>query len=224
MSSDPIVDRGRSEDPSPGELFVVSAPSGAGKTTIIRSLLRDAGFGDSLYYSVSFTTRPMRPGEVDGRDYHFVDEPTFMRMVEASSFYEWAEVHGQHKGTSAEPVLDHLRRGIDVLVDIDVQGAAQVVRRHPEAQTVFLLPPSRAELERRLRSRGGDDEAQIRRRLEEAALQVRQVEHYRYVMINDQVERVTHALATLIQSRRHRRLRLGPEIAEILADFPLPTP
>ncbi|RMH15829.1 MAG: guanylate kinase [Acidobacteria bacterium] len=213
------------EPPSPaagelGELFVVSAPSAAGKTTIIRTLFRDYDFGGTLYYSVSHTTRAPRPGEVEGRDYHFIDEAAFRRMIDEDRFLEWAEVHGQLKGTAEAPIRQRLARGIDVLLDIDVQGAAQVRRRFPEAQSIFIMPPSFAELRRRLLARGLDDPEQIERRLRQASVEMRCYRHYRYVMINDHVERASRVLAAVIYARRHRRERIQRQIDRVMADVP----
>ncbi len=222
-----------------GDLFILSAPSGAGKTTIIRRLLgfdeassggaspdqdrandRNQGrFGASLYYSVSHTTRDRRPGEVDGRDYFFVDPATFTEMIEADAFFEWADVHGQLKGTAKAPILERLADGIDVLLDVDVQGAALMRERYPAAISVFIMPPSVAELRRRLTSRGLDDEAQIARRIADAAVELRQVCHYDYVTINDRVEAAVASLAAIIEARRHRRERLQPQINSILSDL-----
>lgn len=208
--------------PGRGDLFILSAPSGAGKTTIIRRLLGydDVGrnrFGASLYYSVSHTTRDRRPGEVEGRDYYFVDQASFEAMIEADAFFEWADVHGQLKGTAKAPILERLERGIDVLLDVDVQGAALMRARYPAALSIFIMPPSVAELRRRLTSRGLDDEAQIARRLDDAARELRQVEHYDYVTINDRVEAAVAAIVSVIESRRQRRERLQPQIDSILS-------
>lgn len=203
-----------------GELFIVSAPSGTGKTTLIRRLFEQHGLGDRLAYSVSHTTRPRRPGEVDGRDYHFVDESTFRAMVEEGRFLEWAVVHGQLKGTSEAPLEAQLGAGYDVVLDIDVQGAEQVLGRRDDAQSIFILPPSYAELERRLRARSSEDEAQIARRLAESRDELRCYRNYRYVMINDEVARASEALAAVIIARRYRRHRLQHQIDRIMAEFP----
>jgi len=192
-----------SAPPPRGDLFVVSAPSGAGKTTIIRRLLESADFGDSLYYSVSHTTRCQRPGEVDGRDYHFVDVACFERMIDEDAFLEWADVHGQRKGTSKAPILDRLARGTDVLIDIDVKGAAQVRARYPDAVSIFIMPPSFEELRRRLRARDQDSEAQMARRLANARHELQAVAAYDYVMINERVEDAVGVLDAVIQARRN---------------------
>lgn len=208
-----------SSDVADGTLFVLSAPSGAGKTTIIRRLLADRDPGDALYYSVSHTTRPRRAGEVDGRDYHFVGEPAFRRMVEDGAFYEWADVHGQLKGTAKAPVLERLAAGVDVLIDVDVQGAAQIRAQHAGALSIFILPPSLGELRRRLVGRGLDGEAQVARRLEDARRELRQVDCYDYVIVNDRVERTVRSLDAILRASRQRRARLQPFIDRMLSEL-----
>lgn len=209
-----------SNEAGEGTLFIVSAPSGAGKTTIIRGLFAGGDFGPSLHYSVSHTTRSRRPGEVEGRDYYFVDEARFRRMIEAEAFYEWALVHGQLKGTSKAEVAERLASGRDVLVDIDVQGAAQIRTVHPDAVSVFILPPSIAELRRRLADRGLDDAAQIARRTGDARRELSEIDRYDYAIVNDQVERAVAGLVAVIRAERHRRRRLRPVIDRLLAELP----
>ncbi len=216
MSSDGTA--GQEPGRGQGDLFVVSAPSGAGKTTLIRSLY-DTGAAQGLFYSVSHTTRERRPGEVDGRDYHFVEEETFRAMIDRDAFFEWADVHGQFKGTSAEAILEQMARGVDVLLDLDVQGAQQVRARVPGAQLIFVLPPSAAELERRLRSRGADDEAQIARRISDSRREVAHCLSYDYVIVNDRVERATAALAAIVSARRHRLEHQRAIVQGIMAGF-----
>jgi guanylate kinase len=204
----------------PGELFILSAPSGAGKTTLIQSLV-EGGFADfgGLAFSVSHTTRRPRQGEIDGRDYHFVDRATFEAMVEADAFLEWAKVHDNFYGTSREEVFPRLERGIDVLLDIDVQGADQVIARCPEAHGIFVLPPSYEVLERRLRSRGLDDERTIARRLAVSLAEIERYDRYHYVIINDDARRASEVLAAIILEKRHRRERMQSRVQEILRDF-----
>jgi guanylate kinase len=203
-----------------GELFILSAPSGAGKTTLIQNLMtgRFSDFG-GLAFSVSHTTRQPRQGEIDGRDYHFVDHATFLGMIEGDAFLEWAKVHDNYYGTSREEVVPRLEKGIDVLLDIDVQGAEQVVARRPDAHSIFVLPPSYEALERRLRSRALDDDPTIARRLGVSLGEVRRYESYRYVIINDDARRASEALAAIILEKRHRRERMQSRIQEILSDF-----
>ena len=201
-----------------GELFLVSAASGGGKSSLIRSVL-DRLDPDSATFSVSHTTRAARAGEHDGRDYHFVTRPRFDAMVAESRFLEWAEVHGNRYGTSEGAVLPFLDRGVDVFVDLDVQGAGQLIDRFPEAQSVFVLPPSYAVLADRLRRRGLDDPAEIQRRLGVALREMRCYESYRYVIVNDDLGRASAALESIVIDQRHRRTRLEPRIVDIQADF-----
>jgi guanylate kinase len=203
-----------------GELFILSAPSGAGKTTLIQNLMtgRFSDFG-GLAFSVSHTTRQPRQGEVDGRDYHFVDHATFLGMIEGDAFLEWAKVHDNYYGTSRGEVFPRLEQGIDVLLDIDVQGAEQVVSRCPEAHSVFVLPPGYEALEGRLRSRALDDDSTIARRLAVSLGEVRRYESYRYVIINDDARRASEALAAIILEKRARRERMQSRVQEILRDF-----
>lgn len=205
---------------TPGELFILSAPSGAGKTTLIQNLV-NGRFSDlgGLAFSVSHTTRQPRQGEMDGRDYHFVDHATFLGMIEADAFLEWAKVHDNYYGTSRQEVFPRLERGIDVLLDIDVQGAEQVVSRVPEAHGIFVLPPSYEALEKRLRGRGLDDAGTIARRLGVSLGEVNRYDRYRYVIINDDARRASEALAAIILEKRYRRERMQSRVQEILRDF-----
>lgn len=203
-----------------GELFILSAPSGAGKTTLIQNLTTGR-FSDigGLAFSVSHTTRQPRQGEADGRDYHFVDHATFLGMIEADAFLEWAKVHDNYYGTSRGEVFPRLEQGVDVLLDIDVQGAEQVVARCPEAHSIFVLPPSYEVLEGRLRARALDDDSTIARRLGVSLGEVRRYESYRYVIINDDARRASEALAAIILEKRARRERMQSRVQEILRDF-----
>lgn len=203
-----------------GELFILSAPSGAGKTTLIQSLLNGgfARFG-GIEFSVSHTTRTPRSGETDGIDYHFIDHATFLDMITADRFLEWAQVHDNYYGTSRDEVMPRLERGVDVLLDIDVQGAEQVLARMPEAHSIFVMPPSFAALEQRLQGRGLDDGERIARRLAVSVSEVERYERYGYVIINDDASRASEALAAIILEKRHRRERMLGRIQEILKDF-----
>jgi guanylate kinase len=203
-----------------GELFILSAPSGAGKTTLIQTLVA-GGFADlgGLAFSVSHTTRKPRQGEADGRDYHFVDRAAFEAMVEADAFLERAKVHDNFYGTSRGEVFPRLERGIDVLLDIDVQGAEQVMARCPQAHGIFVLPPSYEDLERRLRRRALDDDQTIAKRLAVSLEEIKRYERYHYVIINDDARRASEVLAAIILEKRHRRERMQPRVEEILRDF-----
>ena len=165
-----------------GLLFVLSSPSGAGKSTIARLLL---GADDGIALSVSATTRPMRPGERAGHDYHFVDDQEFDRLVEAGEFLEWAHVFGRRYGTLASEVRKSIENGCDVLLDIDWQGTQQMKQVDPDIVRVFILPPSMAELERRLRARGTDSDEVIAGRMARAAAEISHWAEYDYVLIND---------------------------------------
>lgn len=184
-----------------GQLFIVTAPSGAGKTTLVRALLeRDP----QVHLSVSYTTRQPRPGERDGRDYHFVDLARFQAMREAGEFLEWAEVHGNCYGTSRVWLESEFRAGRDVLLEIDWQGAQQVRRSFPGAVEIFVLPPSLEELERRLVDRGQDSAEVIARRLANALDEMRHVEEFDYVIINNELQVACEDLAAIVRSARLR--------------------
>jgi guanylate kinase len=184
-----------------GNLFIVSAPSGAGKSSLVSAVLAEDKL---LSLSVSFTTRPPRPGEVDGRDYHFVDRKRFAAMVERGEFLESAEVHGNAYGTSQKAIDDALAKGLDVMLEIDWQGALQVRRAFPDAVSVFILPPPpvREELERRLRGRGQDSEEAIQRRLRAAQEEIGHVAEFDYVIINKDFEEARRDLAALVRAAR----------------------
>lgn len=204
-----------------GELFILSAPSGAGKTTLINNLTKGVWQLDDLAFSVSYTTRNPRQGEVDGRDYHFVDHATFLEMIDAHRFLEWAQVHGNFYGTAKDEVLPRLEQGTDVLLDIDVQGAERVMGKHPEAHSIFVMPPSYEDLEIRLRRRGLDDPDEIARRLAVALSEMTRYDRYRYVIINDDVQKASSVLAAIILEKRHRQPRMLGRVQEILNDFQL---
>jgi guanylate kinase len=203
-----------------GELFILSAPSGTGKTTLIRSMMRGGtGTLGGLVFSVSHTTRPPRRGEVDGVDYHFVDRPTFEAMVQAGRFLESAEYNGNLYGTSFDEVLPRLAGGVDVILDIDVQGAERVMQQHPEAVGIFVMPPSFGELRDRLSARSLDGAEERRRRLAVSLCEIKCYKLYQHVIINDDAARASEALAAVILARRHRRDRMEARAEEILRDF-----
>jgi guanylate kinase len=203
-----------------GELFILSAPSGAGKTTLIQGLLNRglAGIG-GITFSVSHTTRKPRQGETDGRDYHFIDHATFLQMIANDRFLEWAQVHDNYYGTSRDEVEPRLEQGLDVLLDIDVQGAEQVMARLPEAHGIFVLPPSYTDLAARLHRRASDGAEQISRRLAVSLSEIMHYDRYRYVIINEDASRASEALAAIILEKRHRQERMLSRIEEILKDF-----
>jgi len=184
-----------------GKLFVVTAPSGAGKTSLIEAVMRD---DPTLKISVSYTTRPPREGEQNGVDYHFVDRATFEAMERRGEFLESAEVHGNRYGTSRKWIADARGRGLDIILEIDWQGARQVRKAFPEAVSVFVLPPSPAlaELERRLRKRGQDNEEVIARRLANAREEMAHAAEFEYVIINKDFEEAKRDLSAIVRASR----------------------
>lgn len=203
-----------------GTLFVVSAPSGAGKTTLCREARARV---PELAYSVSYTTRPPRPGEIHGADFCFVSPVEFEAMRDRGDFAEWATVHGNLYGTRAAVLETTLGSGRDILLDIDTQGAAQLRRRYPEAVLVFIVAPSMADLERRLRERGADPEAEIARRLGRARDEVRMWRDYHYLVVNRDVKEATEQLTAIIQAERARTSRLELSLPDLqVSDRPSP--
>ena len=193
----------------PGLLLALSAPSGTGKTTLARRLVREV---EGAEFSVSVTTRPRRGSERDGVDYHFVDERTFSRKIERGDLLEWAEVHGHFYGTPRGPAERILASGGVIVFDIDVQGGRSIQRIYPEAVLVFVLPPSLRELERRLRSRGTDGAGTIRRRMLTARAEIEQgLAAYDYVVVNDEVDRALKELKAILVAERCRRGRVRLE-------------
>ncbi len=187
-----------------GLLFVITAPSGAGKSSLIDALLKE---DRRLRLSVSYTTRAPRPGEANGREYHFVDDKTFMAMLERGEFLESAEVHGYRYGTSQAVIREALARGEDLVLEIDWQGAQQVRKLHPECIGVFILPPSVAELERRMRARGQDADAVIKRRLASAEEEISHAPEFDYAIINKDFDEARRDLQAIIRVERLRKAR-----------------
>ncbi|MFY0989034.1 guanylate kinase [Halomonas sp. C05BenzN] len=196
-----------------GTLFIVSAPSGAGKTSLVRELIESL---DGLQVSVSHTTRERRPGEVDGVNYHFVDVPGFEAMIERGEFFEYARVFDNYYGTSRPAVKTMLSAGQDVILEIDWQGARQVRSQMPEAVSIFILPPSRNELERRLASRGTDEHAVIARRMDDAVKEMSHHDEYDYLVINDDFTTALRELQSLVIARRLTLARVRERHAPLL--------
>lgn len=188
-----------------GLMFILSSPSGAGKTTISRMLLDRDG---EINLSVSATTRPKRPGEVDGKHYHFVDQAEFDRMVEADEFYEWATVFGHCYGTPKAQIRSGLKEGRDYLFDIDWQGTQQLYQKdQQDVVRVFILPPSLEELQRRLTGRGTDSPEVIAARMERARAEISHWDGYDYVVVNDEVEACYDQVLAILQAERMKRAR-----------------
>lgn len=187
-------------------LFIISAPSGAGKSSIISALVeRDPLLG----YSVSATTRPPRPGEVHGRDYYFYSLEEFKGLIHEERFYEWFEVHGDLKGTLKSEVDGKLHAGRDVLLDVDVQGSLRLKKMLPNCTTVFILPPSMAELERRLRTRASDNEEAVQRRLFNARGEISLADQYDYLLVNQNLEQTITDMQTIIRAQEFRSTRIS---------------
>ena len=199
-----------------GLLFIVSAPSGTGKTTLVERLVQRV---PNLRMSRSYTSRPARTGETDGVDYNFISRDRFAAMVEASSFLEWADVFGHCYGTSAADTEAVLAEGQDVVLVIDVQGARQVRSRGIETVGIFVLPPSAAVLEQRLRGRSKDSEEQITRRLEVACREVNEFAQYEYVVVNDEVESAVERLASIVRAERSQVKLMRREAERVIETF-----
>lgn len=188
-----------------GKLFIISAPSGTGKTSLLKSVMSEV---ERLVFSVSHTTRPPRQGERNGKEYYFVAKEAFQQMVAAGEFLEWATVHDNYYGTALLPISAQLERNIDVILDIDVQGA-EIVRREGKlsASHIFIAPPDMAELERRLRGRGTENEHTIQKRLKNAQSEMLHCDRYDYVIINDTIQIAARLVSSIIHAERARQRR-----------------
>ena len=204
-SKDAIVKRRQ------GILFVVSAPSGAGKTSLCQELVSQL---PDLRHSVSYTTRKPRPAEIADRHYHFVDEATFRDMIKEGAFLEWAEVYGNLYGTPRAPIKEWISQGIDVLLDIDTQGALQIRRHEPDAVSIYILPPSLEVLRRRLEDRKGDAPDEIARRLKKARDEVKHYRDYIYVIINEDFKFAVRQLEAIVLAERSRTALLDLSAVE----------
>ncbi|WP_106476836.1 guanylate kinase [Phytohalomonas tamaricis] len=199
-----------------GTLYIISAPSGAGKTSLVRGLIESTA---NIGVSVSHTTRSMRPGEADGVNYHFVDEATFELLIERGEFFEHAWVFDRHYGTSRIEVEKRLNAGEDVILEIDWQGARQVRLQMPEAVSIFILPPSWQALNERLSHRGQDDVATIARRMRDAVSEMSHFDEYDYVIVNDDFDVALGELRSLISAERLRLSRVRARHGALLHDL-----
>jgi len=197
-------------------VFIISAPSGSGKSTLVHRLLKSV---PGLTFSISYTTRPPRPGEVDGVDYVFISRQEFEARLAKAEFLEFAEVFGNYYGTNRAAFEQAIGQGRDLVLDIDVQGARQLKVAIPEAISIFVLPPSREVLEQRLRARSQDSEEVIQRRLRGAADEVRNYTQYDYVLINREIEESTARLSSIVEAERLRKARMEEEVRPILESF-----
>lgn len=184
-----------------GLLILISGPSGTGKGTVCDLLKKNH---PEISYSISATTRQPRPGEQDGVNYYFYDKEKFRQMIDAGELLEWAEVYGNYYGTPKQKVLDRLNAGEDILLEIDTQGALNVMKAVPEGLFIFLLPPSLEELANRLKGRGTETEESLQRRLGAAVDEIKIAHNYRYVVVNDKVEAAEKAIAGIIEAEHHR--------------------
>jgi len=199
-----------------GTLYIVAAPSGAGKSSLVNALLERER---EIVLSISHTTRPPRPGDVDGEHYHFVNRGVFERLIADNAFLEHAEVFGNLYGTSRNAVEPLLAQGRDVLLEIDWQGARQVRKVMPDSVSIFILPPSREELERRLRTRAADSAVTIARRLAESREEIAHVDDFDYVVVNDEFADALNDLRSIVTTRRLRREAQAKRHAALIADL-----
>lgn len=202
-----------------GSLFIVSAPSGTGKNTLIKQVLEEFGDSGDLEYSVSYTTREPREGELDGVNYHFVDERLFKEMIDGGAFLEWAEYNGNYYGTAAAEVDPRREAGIDVILEIEVRGTEKLLERCPDGHAILLLPPTYTALRNRIVKRGLDKPEAIAQRLAVAKWEIECYGLYHYVIINDDLKRASQALAAIILEKRHSVARQERRIQRVLEGF-----
>lgn len=203
-------------DVTPGILFVVSSPSGGGKGTLIRRTLEAV---PELSYSISYTTRAPRSGEVNGREYFFVNRDTFEAMANRNEFLEWACVHGNLYGTAKRQVVQEMAAGVDIVLEVDVQGAASIHELMLDAVSIFILPPSYETLKQRLLARGTDSPEELAVRLKNAPEELRKFSCFDYVIINDDIDRAAHQLAAIISAERARCHRQEKLVKEVIENF-----
>ncbi|MBK8793583.1 MAG: guanylate kinase [Holophaga sp.] len=202
--------------PQTGSIFVLSAPSGAGKSTLAKRLVAET---PGLIFSISFTTRPPRPGEVHGREYFFVDDATFDQMIAEEGLLEWVQVYANRYGTGKAWLREQLAQGVDILLDIETVGAMNVKKALPEAVMIFLLPPSAQVLAQRLRGRGDTDDAQIALRMAHARHEMEQAFHYDHLVVNDDQETAYRGMEAIVLAERARRARMESTARQILQTF-----
>jgi len=201
---------------SRGILFVVSSPSGGGKGTLIQRVLKKI---PNLSYSVSFTTRPPRSGEVDGREYFFVPQEKFEQMAAENEFLEWANVHGKLYGTSSKQVLQQISAGRDIILEVDVQGAASVRSLVPDSVSVFILPPSFEVLKQRLEARGTDSPEELELRLRNAPVELDDYSAFQYVILNENLDQAADQLAAIVYAERARLVRQEAAVRNVVQAF-----
>jgi guanylate kinase len=195
-----------------GKLYVISGPSGVGKSTIVHSLISNV---KDLNYSISYSSRSPREKEVDGVDYHFVDRETFEKMIQEKAFVEWAEVYDALYGTSLDVLQSQRSQGLDVVLDMDSQGAVNMRKHYEESTLIYILPPSLEILDKRLRGRGTDAEEVIRARFEKAIKEIKQCVDYDYIVFNENIDRAVEELRYIILSDRARKSRRLPTVEKI---------
>ena len=206
----------RTQTSPQGVLYVVSSPSGGGKGTLIRRVLEVV---PDLSYSVSYTTRAPRNGEVDGREYFFVNRQRFEEMINEGAFLEWANVHGNLYGTAEKQVISETNAGVDIVLEVDVQGAASVRKLGLDSVSIFILPPSRETLRQRLIARGSDSAEELAVRLNNAPAELEQYESFDYVIFNDEIDRASAQLASIVSAERARRIRQEALIRNVIDNF-----
>ncbi len=199
-----------------GKLYIISAPSGAGKTSLVKRLTIEL---DDLVVSVSHTTRRQRPGEIHGRDYFFVSEEAFQTMLDRQDFLEYARVFDNYYGTARQTVTENLHAGKDVILEIDWQGAQQIRKMLPACLSIFILPPSIQILEQRLRNRGQDSEQTISRRMRDAVAEMKHYDEYDYLLVNDVFDQALMQLKSIVVSERLRKNRQKPVLTALLAEL-----
>ncbi len=196
-----------------GQLWIIAAPSGGGKSSLIEQAVQRM---DNVVESISHTTRPPRPGEIDGRHYHFIDSSAFEAMIADNAFLEWAKVFHHFYGTAAKTVDDFLNNGSDVILNIDWQGAQQVCQQRVDTRTIFLLPPSLDALRARLTARGQDNLDVVEQRMAEAEEQISHYDAFEYIIVNDNFEQAAHGLISILTSARLKRERCEPDLQVLL--------